>query len=229
MTSKGGEIGRDKSRGRDMGMRARKEKGQVVVMMEGRRGLNKQGNEVTLGFYMHQSTKQERTAKGGSKMQSSDQSYDTGGERWYVYSLSYPAALEIDRSRKFYYFSEMSMKTKSKGRHRQVIGNPIYGKKGLYSTSYDGAPSRKKYGSLRKEKSKPKKGCNVGRVAKSGRVGFPASHRNQDHVCYIGNLSKAKSRTPLANRWESSFPRQPGRRDVMSKYIEKQQEGHRGK
>lgn len=67
---------------------------------------------------MQQSTKQERTKKGGSKAQSSDQSYKINEERWYVYSLSYPAPLEIYRSRKFYYFLEMSMKTKSKGRRR---------------------------------------------------------------------------------------------------------------
>lgn len=50
MTSKGGKTGRDKSRGGDVRKRARKEKGHVAVRTEGRRGLNKQGHEVALGF-----------------------------------------------------------------------------------------------------------------------------------------------------------------------------------
>lgn len=75
----------------------------------------------------------------------------------------------------------------------------------------------------------PRKGCRVGRVAKLGRVRFPAGRMNHNHVYYIGNLSKAKSRTPPENKWECCFPLQVGRRDIIAKHIEKQQEGHRGK
>ena len=131
--------------------------------------------------------------KGGSKAQRSDQSYGTGEERWYVYSLSYPADLEIDRSINFYYFSEMSMTMKSIGRRRQGRGNPRNVKKNLYSIIYDGAPGRRKHGSLRKEKPKSRKGSWVGTVAKSGRVGFPAGHRNHDHVCYIAILGRLRA------------------------------------
>lgn len=118
MTSKGSQTCRDKSRGKDSGMRARKEKGQLAIRKEGKRGLYNQGHAVASGFYMQQNTQKEGTMKGGSKAQSSDYSTNTGEERWYVNSVSYLDSLEIDRCRNFCYSLDMSMKTKSKGRRR---------------------------------------------------------------------------------------------------------------
>lgn len=92
------------------------------------------------------------------------------------------------------------------GKHRQGRGNPRNGKKNLYSIRYDGVRGRRKRRSLREEKPKSRKGCWVGRVAKSGRVGFPAGHRNHDYVCYIGNSSKAKSRNPPLTGGKVVYP-----------------------